>query len=281
MPPPATPLRCRCLTNFDAAEVLSRADHSELRRRAEDFEQYVEGGIEAWYAQFANDDEQQQDDDELLAALDEWRTLRPPSRPQHRQPRPPSRKSPQTTPSPTVALATVATAHSGGVADPGPPPPHLPPEAYRPMPAAAHFVRAGPDADGYDRLGWSGRHIAYDVFNLGATQLAVNELLDAHPEPYRLAPKDNPALVELVAAHQRSEHAGDVGAAARVAALVAAVADPPLRRELIEHPDIAAADLDAEDEEWACSVRREVLHHRAAAWAPTLDSLSAQRETLH
>ena len=267
--------------SFDAAEVLSHANHSELRRRAEDFEHYVEGGIEAWYAQFANDNElQQRDDDEILAALDEWRTLDTQAvanigSPVHLE------GQPQDDTEPDGLLATAATAPSGGVADPGPPPPQLPHEAYRPMPAAAHFVPAGPEVDGYDRLGWSGRHIAYDVFNLGASQLAVNELVDAHPEPYRLAPKDNPALVELVAAHQRSEHAGDVGAAGRVAGLVAAVADPPLRRELIEHPDIAAADLDPEDEQWARSVRREVLHHRAAAWTSTLDSLLALRETLH
>ena len=266
--------------SFDAAEVLSEADHSELRRRAEDFEQYVEGGIEAWYAQFANDDEQQQDDDELLAALDEWRTFGPQAVPNISSPSHLAEKPPGDT-EPASALATVATAHAGGVADPGPPPPQLPSEAYRPMPTAAHFVPAGPDADDYDRLGYSGRHIAYDVFNLGASQQAVNELVDAHPEPYRLAPKDNPALVELVAAHQRSEHANNVGAAARLAALVAAVADPPLRRELIEHPDIAAADIDPEDHQWACSVRREVLHHRAAAWTSTLDSLSVLRETLH
>ena len=267
--------------SFDAAEVLSHANHSELRRRAEDFEQYVEGGIEAWYAQFANDNElQQRDDDEILAALDEWRTLDTQAvanigSPVHLE------GQPQDDTEPDGLLGTAATAPSGGVADPGPPPPQLPHEAYRPMHAAAHFVPAGPEADGYDRLGWSGRHIAYDVFNLGASQLAVNELVDSHPEPYRLAPTDNPALVELVAAHQHSEHAGDVGAAARLAALVAAVADPPLRRELIEHPDIAAADLDPEDDQWARSVRREVLHHRAAAWTPTLDSLSALRETLH
>ena len=259
--------------------MLSYADHSELRRRAEDFEQYVEGGIEAWYAQFANDDElQHRDDDELLAALDEWRTLDTRAVANtgsavHTEGEPPDDTEPD------EALAAAAGAASGGVADPGPPPP-LPPEAHRPVRTAAHFVPAGPDADGYDRLGWSGRHIAYDVFNLGASQLAVNELVDAHPEPYRLAPRDNPALVELVAAHQRSEHAGDVGAAARLAALVAAVADPPLRRELIAHPGIAAADLDPEDDQWARSVRREVLHHRATAWAPTLDSLSALRETL-
>ena len=266
--------------SFDAAEVLSQADHSELRRRAEDFEQYVEGGIEAWYAQFANDDEQQHDDDELLAALDEWRNIGPQAVPNIASPAHLKGEPPDDT-EPDSALATVATAASGGVADPGPPPPQLPPEAYRPMPAATHFVPAGPDADGYDRLGYSGRHIAYDIFNLGTTQQAVNELVDAHPEPYRLAPTDNPALVELVAAHQRSEHAGDVGTAARLAALAAAVADPPLRRQLNEHPDIAAADLDPEDQQWVRSVRSEVLHHRAAAWAPTLDSLSTQRETLH
>ena len=265
---------------FDAAEVLFQADHSELRRRAEDFEQYVEGGIEAWYAQFANDDEQQQDDDELLAALDEWRNSGPQAVPNIASPAHLGEGLPDDA-EPDSALTAVASATSGGVADPGPPPPQLPLEAYRPTPAAAHFVPAGPDADGYDRLGLSGRHIAYDVFNLGASQLAVNELVDAHPEPYRLAPKDNPALVELLAAHQRSEHAGDVGAAARLAALVAAVSDPPLRRELIEHPDVVAADLDPEDQQWARSVRREVLHHRAAAWTSTLDSLSALRETLH
>ena len=86
--------------------------------------------------------------------------------------------------------------------------------------------------------------------------------------------------MELVAAHQRSKHAGDIGAADHLAALAAAVADPPLRRELLEHPEIAVADLNADDQQWARSVRREVLHHRASAWAPTLDSLLALRETL-
>ena len=140
----------------------------------------------------------------------------------------------------------------------------------------------GDAADQYHALGWSGASIAYDVLNLGACTAAARELLESHPPAPTLAPEDNPSLVELVAGYQRSEHARDIGAAARLASLVAAVADPPLRRCLQHHPDLGA-DTDAlhrRDQQWAHSVRRDVLQRRAATWGPVLDALEARRETL-
>ena len=266
-------------SGFDAAAVLAGADQTELRRRAEDLEHYVEGGIEAWYAQFAYEQElQQRDDSEILAALAELSAMEPHRVPNIDDPAPePVNHAAGAAHGPGPADTTAGA--DDGVSHPAPPP-QLPPEAYRPLPTATDYVPAGPAADQYDRLGWAGRSIAYDIFNLGATQPEARAMIDTHPEPSRLAPKDNPALVELVAAHQRSEHAGDIGIAARMAALVAAVADPPLRRELLAHPDIAAADLDDDDQLWTQTVRRDVLHRRAAAWSPTLDALAARRETL-
>lgn len=264
---------------FDAAAVLTGADQTELRRRAEDLEHYVEGGIEAWYAQFAYDEElQQRDDSEVLAALAELSAMEPHRVPNIDEPVPePVNHADGAAHVPGPADTT--TGADAGVPHPAPSP-QLPPGAYRPPRTATDYVPVGPAADQYDRLGWAGRSIAYDVFNLGATQLEVRAMVDTHPEPSRLAPKDNPALIELVAAHQRSQHADDIGTTARMAALVAAVADPPLRRELLAHPDIAAADLDDDDQLWAQTVRRDVLHRRAAAWSPTLDALAVRRETL-
>jgi len=266
---------------FDAAAVLAQADQGELRRRAEDLESYVEAAIDTWATQALTDEEHQvRDYSELLDALND---LGAGDLPAGAVPAP---NVEDQTPVPIEHHAAAAgddpyhTDEPPAAPDPGPAPPLPPPEAYQPAPAAAHFVGAGPDADSYDRLGWSGRHIAYDVFALGASQWEVREMIDTHPAPYRLAPRDNPALVELVAAYQHSEHAGDVGAAARLAAVVAAVADPPLRRELLAHPDVGAAALDAGDDAWAQTVRRDVLHRRAAAWTPTLDALNARRETL-
>ena len=261
---------------FNAGEVLARSDQGELRRRAEDLESYVEAAIEAWAAQALEDEQlQQHDDSALLAFLDELQAL------DAGAVAVPNVEDPTVVPVETQAAAAGDHPHTADDEPaPRPAPPPLPPEAYRPTPAAAHYVGAGPQADEYDRLGLPGRHIAYNVFDLGTSQLEVRETVDTHPEPYRLAPRDNPALVQLVAAHQHADHAGDVGDAARLAALVAAVADPPLRRELLAHPDVGAAALAAGDDDWARTVRRDVLHRRAAAWGPTLDALSARRETL-
>ena len=263
---------------FDAADVLDRADPGELRRRAEDFEHYVEDAIDAWAAQLDLDEQQQyRDDSEVLAALQELRALE-----DHRVANSPE---PEQVPveHPAAAPPDPEPAQLPGPL-PGPDalPPQLPPGAHRRPPTAWDLVGPGPTAAQYDALGWSGQTIAYDVFELGASNHPTRRLLESQPAPARLALDDNPSLVELVAAYQRSEHAGDVGAAARLGALTAAVADPPLRRRLQHHRDIGADpdSLSPGDSQWARSVRRDVLHRRAAAWTPALDALETRRETL-
>ena len=260
--------------SFDAADVLARADQGELRRRAEDFEHYVEDAIDAWAAQLDLDEHlQHRDDAEVIAALNELRAL-------EGQPVPNSLDAER------VPVGHLAAAPPDTAPEPVPaaaaPPPQLPPGALISAARAQDLVGPGPAAAQYDALGWSGRSIAYDVFDLGASNRPARQLLESQPAVARLAPDDNPRLVELVVAYQRSEHAGDVGAAARLSSLVAAVVDPPLRRRLKHHPDIGADpdSLHRRDQQWAHSVRRDVLHRRAATWSPVLDALEARRETL-
>ena len=257
---------------FDAADVLAKADPGELRRRAEDFEHYVEDAIDAWAAQLDLDEQQQhRDDSEVLAALQELRALE-----DHRVANSPE---PDQVP---VEHPAAAPPEPDPLPGPAAPPPPLPPGAHQRAPTAWDLVGPGPAAAQYDALGWSGQTIAYDVFELGASNHPTRQLLESQPAPARLAPDDNLSLVELVAAYQRSEHAGDVGAAARLGALTAAVADPPLRRRLQHHRDIGADpdSLSPGDSQWARSVRHDVLHRRAAAWTPALDALETRRETL-
>ena len=257
---------------FDTADVLAKADPGELRRRAEDFEHYVEDAIDAWAAQLDLDEQQQhRDDSEVLAALQELRAL------EDRR----VANSPETDQVPVEHLAA-APSEPDPLPGPAAPPPQLPPGAHRRAPTAWDLVGPGPAAAQYDALGWSGQTIAYDVFELGASNHRTRQLLGSQPAPARLAPDDNPSLVELVAAYQRSEHAGDMGAVARVGALTAAVADPPLRRRLQHHREIGADpdSLSPADSQWARAVRHDVLHRRAAAWTPALDALETRRETL-
>ena len=228
--------------------------------------------IDAWAAQLDLDEQQQhRDDSEVLAALQELRALE-----DHRV-----ANSPETDQVP-VQHPAAAPPEPDPLPGPAAPPPQLPPGAHQRAPTAWDLVGPGPAAAQYDALGWSGQTIAYDVFELGASNHPTRQLLESHPAPARLAPDDNVSLVELVAAYQRSEHAGDVGAAARLWALTAAVADPPLRRRLQHHRDIGADpdSLSPGDSQWARSVRHDVLHRRAAAWTPALDALETRRETL-
>ena len=266
---------------FNAVEVLQHADQAVLRRRSEDLEASVEAEIEAWVRHLELDEQQdQQTASEVLEALEELRSLdeitanAPHDYPGHSADDYPDHTYddyPDHTYddsdvgpfNPREDLAAVEDLVAGVPVLTQPPP----------VPVPSLVDRNGPT------------HLAYQALGLGDAPSVLRDVLDrlpAHLQQRRVATDDNAALVNLVAAYQRSEHAGNVGTSAKLAALVAAVADAPLRRELETSLAVGASPeaLDAGDLEWARSVRRDVLHRRAALWAPVLDQLDARREAL-
>ena len=254
---------------FDALAVLQHANQAELRRRADHFEHSIEEAIEVWAQQFELKEAQEnRSESEVLADLDELRSLG-----EH--------------------ATTDTPAHDPDGFDPDSytdydDPDSFDADSYTDLDVPAAVIppaEAGPVTLHNELVGHYGATpLAFDTLGLGPAIGDLRRLVAQHPHAQqpRLATDNNPALVELVASYQRSEHTNSVGASSRLAALAAAVADPPLRRELQADPDIAVSDtaLSAEDRAWARGVRLDLLHRRAALWAPLLDELEARREVL-
>ena len=96
--------------------------------------------------------------------------------------------------------------------------------------------------------------------------------------PFPTTTPDNPELLTLTRRYSQAAYVAADDAAARTAALIAAVADAPLRDML--DPLVDQTLLSDDDSTWAQTVRTDVLSRRAARWADTLGALDTLRDTI-
>ena len=105
--------------------------------------------------------------------------------------------------------------------------------------------------------------------------LALAEGWAETPPPDPL--NDPGPLIALASLYQQARHAGDDRLADRAGALMAAAADPTLRKTLTPH---TRHRLTAADRRWAAAVRAHLRAWRAERWAPVLDALDEARSQL-
>ena len=144
----------------------------------------------------------------------------------------------------------------------------------------ALFDPADPDGEWLAAEQW--RHdlgATYRAYDLASA--VVSEAVGAADNTsarFPVAAADNPALIALVRRYYQVLDIDDTDAGEHLAALIAQVADGPLRDLLAGHVDPTL--VTDTDRLWAAAVRGDLLARRARKWTPTLDALDNLREPI-